>query len=90
VFKQVFKKFLNSFISVLPIALIVLVLFLFEKYTDFFSQTIISQELLIVFLISSFCLVIGMTLFSIGADTALEASGKYLGSSFAKQKAYLW
>lgn len=85
-FKQVFKKFLNSFISVLPIALIVLVLFLFEKYTDFFSQTIISQELLIIFLISSFCLVIGMTLFSIGADTALEASGKYLGSSFAKQK----
>ena len=85
--RNLLKKFVNSLISVFPIAVIVTILYLVQEYTDFFNQnTIISTELLIVFLICSLCLVVGMTLFSIGADTAIENVGKQLGASFAKQR----
>jgi len=85
-FKGYFKKFLSSLISVLPVVAIVLVLYLVQITTNHFENEIISNELLITFAISSFCLVIGMSLFSIGSDVAIGEVGRYLGASFAKQK----
>jgi len=88
--RNLLKKFLYSLLSVLPIALIVTILYLIQIWTSYFNQlTIISSDLLIVFLVCSLCLVVGMTLFSIGADTALENVGKKLGASFAKQHSLL-
>ncbi len=88
--RSLLKKFLNSLLSVLPIAAIVLILYLVQIWTNYFNNTtIISTDLLIVFLLCSLALVIGMTLFSIGADTALENVGKKLGASFAKQRSLL-
>ena len=87
--KTLFKKFLGAFIAVIPIVLIVTGLFFIQFFTNYFGENFLNTEIYIVFLLSSLALMVGMGLFSIGADNALGETGKYLGASFAKQKSLL-
>ncbi|MFA7222112.1 MAG: DUF1538 domain-containing protein [Bacilli bacterium] len=88
-FKQLLKKFYNAFLAIVPIILIVSVLYAIQITTKHFDSDFLNTELFIVFLCSSFCLMIGMTLFTLGVDSALGETGKYLGASFAKQKSLI-
>lgn len=83
--KDIWKKLIESLISVLPIAGIVLVIFALQ-FTAVFPDETISVEKLIPFLISLITLVVGMALFSLGSDVAMTKVGKYIGSSVTKSK----
>jgi uncharacterized membrane protein (DUF485 family) len=74
-FKQLLKKFYNAFLAIVPIILIVSVLYAIQITTKHFDSDFLNTELFIVFLCSSFCLMIGMTLFTLGVDSALGETG---------------
>ena len=72
------KKFKESSISILPIMLIVVLLSVFVGHLQ---ATTIMQ-----FILSSFFLIIGMSLFTLGADVAMLPIGEKIGSSLSKSK----
>lgn len=72
-------KLKESLFSVLPVTIIVIILY----FTPLLSLT--SKEL-IVFLLSSLGLIIGIALFSLGADIAMSPMGEKIGSSLVKSK----
>ena len=65
--------------SVLPISLIVLIL----SFTPIAKLNGVTQ---IVFSISAIFLILGITLFNLGADIAMSPMGEHIGSSLAKSK----
>ncbi len=73
------EKLKDSFLSVFPITLIVVILHLSNlarlENTEF-----------ILFLVSAAFLIIGMSLFSLGADIAMMPMGSSIGSSLTKTK----
>ena len=69
------KKLIESFSSVFPIALIVLILS--------FSITPLDSGDMLLFLMGSFFLVIGMSAFTMGADMSMLSLGKAIGVSMA-------
>lgn len=71
------KKIFESFISVLPVVIIVLIIY-FTPLVD------ISAKTLGVFLVSSLFLIIGIGLFNMGADIAMTPMGGYVGSGLTK------
>ena len=76
------SKVKESFSSVLPITLVILLICL----------TIVPIEegfTLITFIIGALTVVVGMGLFTLGADTAMTPIGEYVGSSVMKSKK-LW
>lgn len=75
------KKLKESALSVLPITAIVVVLH--------FTVAPLTNSLLVLFLISSAVLIIGMSLFSLGADTAMMTMGETIGSKLTKTRK-LW
>ena len=74
-------KFKESLVSILPIVLIVLIL----------AVTIVPLDFVLVvqFLVAAVFLIIGMTLFTHGADTAMLPIGKNIGSYLSKT-AKIW
>ncbi len=76
-----FAKIKESVSAVLPVTLIVLVLCLFVVP--------ISNSVLLTFLIGGVMLVFGMGLFTLGAETAMEPMGEYLGARVTKSRK-LW
>ena len=72
------EKLKESFFSVIPIIILVLIL----------SYTIapIPSWNLILFLISAFIIIIGITLFNLGVDISLIPIGKYIGSTLVKAR----
>ena len=87
--KTLLKKFFEAFIAVIPIVFIVSILYFVQFFTNHFDGDFLNAKIYIVFLLSSLALMIGMGLFSLGADNALGETGKYLGASFAKQKSLI-
>lgn len=83
---KILKYFKESFISVLPIAAIVLIIFGLQFTSIFPNNGIISNEEIITFVIAMIGLAIGMALFSIGSETAMTKVGQYIGSSLTKRK----
>ena len=77
--KLVIEKFKESAISILPIVAIVFIVSL----TPLFSLPV---EELIVFLVCAVFLIVGMTLFNIGAELSMTIMGDYAGSSLIKTK----
>ncbi len=73
------EKLKDSFLSVFPITLIVVILHL-SKLAP------LGQREFILFLISAAFLIIGMSLFSLGADIAMMPMGSSIGSSLTKTK----
>lgn len=76
------EKLKESFASVLPVTLIVLVLS-FTPLVDF------SLKQLVVFCICAVFLVIGIGLFNLGADLAMTPMGEHVGSGLTKSRKLL-
>ena len=76
-YRILLKKIYESFISVVPVAAIVLILYM----TPLVSLT---PRELIVFLASAFFLVLGIGLFNLGADLAMTPMGEQVGGGLAR------
>lgn len=77
--KIILTKLKESVLSVAPIVVLVCVLYL----TPLVQLT--SYEL-IVFLVSSVILIIGMTLFNLGADMAMTPMGEHIGAGLTRSR----
>ena len=75
--KILFAKLKESLISVLPVAVIVMILLPILGFT--------AQEM-IVFAVSAVFLVLGIGLFNLGADLAMTPMGSHVGSGLTKSK----
>lgn len=75
--KALWKKFMESTVSVLPVTLIVLLL----NFTPVLSLTATET---VVFLCSAVALIVGMALFNLGADIAMTPMGEQIGSGLSK------
>lgn len=76
------EKLKESFASVLPVTLIVLVL----SFTPLVS---FSTKELLVFAVSAVFLVVGIGLFNLGADLAMTPMGEHMGSGLTKSRKLL-
>lgn len=76
--KLLWTKFKESFLSVLPIIVIVLVLALTIAPMPFYS--------LVLFLVSAMLMILGITLFNLGVDVSLMPIGEHVGSGLVKSK----
>lgn len=77
------KKWLESFLCVVPIFLVVLVLFFTGVVPSF------NGEGLLAFAISALLISFGLTLFTVGADLSMTRIGQVVGETLFKQKR-LW
>lgn len=77
---KVFRTLLESSLSILPVIFIILIL----SWTGLSPIDNLPSYLLL--LIGGFVLIIGMTIFSIGADQSLSKVGQHIGASLSKQK----
>jgi len=75
------NKFKESVFSILPIVIIVMILA--------FTLVPLDEVLIVQFLVASVFLILGMTLFTHGADTAMLPIGKNIGS-FLSKSAKIW
>ena len=72
------EKVKEAFSSVLPVTVIVLILC--------FTFTPLDSGLFLAFLLGAICVIIGMGLFTLGADTAMTPMGEYVGTSVMRTK----
>ena len=72
------EKISESLSSVLPVTLIVLLLLV-----TFFP---VSSAILLSFIIGALLLIVGMGLFTLGAETAMTPMGEYVGSKMTKSR----
>lgn len=79
--QKLIEKIKESLASVLPITLIVFILC--------FTVAPVPSSALLAFLFGAFFLIIGMGLFTLGADMAMTPMGEYVGSYITKSKK-LW
>ena len=89
------NRYLNSFISsalsIMPIIVIVIVLSLtnLAPIGDTFTQFGMGWQYYVLLLVGAFIMIVGLSLFSIGASKSLIKVGEYMGTSLSKQKS-LW
>jgi len=79
--KQIKQKVIEAITSVLPVALIVLVLY----FTPLVSMT--SHEL-VTFIIATLILILGIALFNLGSDLSMTPMGMAIGSGLTKRKKF--
>ncbi len=72
------QKVKEAFSSVLPITVIVLILC--------FSIAPIESGMFLAFILGAFLVIVGMGLFTLGADTAMTPIGEYVGTSVMRTK----
>jgi len=77
--RELYEKIKESLVSALPITLIVYLLAL----TPWFNLT---ETELLTFTISAVMLIVGLGLFSMGADLAMTPMGTHVGSGLSKQR----
>ncbi len=75
------KKFKEAAASVLPVAVIVVIL----NFLPILKFNLTATELA-AFLVSTFFLIVGIGLFSLGADIAMTPMGEHIGSGLTKSK----
>lgn len=86
ILKNIWRTLKESLLSVLPIVIIVLALFGLQFTNAFPDHQILTNEEIGIFIVSMLFLAIGMSLFSLGSETALTKVGLYIGSSITKRK----
>ncbi len=74
-----FKKLRESLTSVLPVAILVLLLSMTPLVT-------LSEQEIVVFLVSAVFLIVGISLFNLGADLAMTPMGEHIGAGLTKTK----
>jgi len=72
------EKIKESLTSVLPVTGIVLLLFV--------TLTPVSPDMLVTFLLGAVLLIVGMGLFTLGAESAMTPIGEYVGSRLTKSR----
>ena len=77
--KQFYLKLKESFISVIPIVLLVVIL-------NFTPLVNLSFAEIIIFLVASAIIILGIALFSFGADMSMTPIGERVGSIITKSK----
>ena len=77
--KQLWNKIKESLVSVLPVTLIVVIL----NFTPLIN---LSTYEIIVFVISALLLILGISLFNLGADLSMQPMGEQIGSALMKTK----
>lgn len=87
--KEAALKLKEAAISVIPIALIVIVIFALQ-YSFVMPSDMISVTTLITFLICLVFLVLGMATFSLGAEISMTKVGSYIGSSITKKQSIIF
>jgi len=80
--KLLITKIKESTLSVLPVTIIVIILY----FTPLVSLTF---KELIIFIVSAILLILGIGLFSLGADIAMQPMGEQVGSTLIKTKKLL-
>ncbi len=78
-FKILFSKLKESLISVLPIAVIVLII----SFTPLVDLTVAEK---VAFAVCSVLLILGIALFNLGADLAMTPMGNHVGEGLTKSK----
>ena len=76
--KHLLEKLKEAAFAVLPVTLIVLLLC--------FTIVDVTLEFIILFLIGAFLLILGMTLFTLGADVSMMKIGQSIGSHITKSR----
>ena len=76
--KQLFGKLKEAVFAVFPVAVIVLALCL--------TVAPVSFEFIVSFLIATLLLILGMTLFTLGADISMMKIGQAIGSNITKSR----
>ena len=79
----------ESLFSTLPIAIVVIIFFLFQKFafsTAFQPQFLISDSEFFTFLIAIASVVVGMGLFSVGTEQSMTDIGQIIGGSLMQKK----
>jgi hypothetical protein len=78
VLRLLFAKFRESFSSVVPIIILVVIL----------NYTIAPMPLwsMVLFIVSAFMMILGITFFNLGVDVSLIPIGEYIGSAMIKTK----
>src|SRR5574344_1690413 len=74
------RKIGESFLSVIPIVLVVTVLYFTRIIKDFYIQGYVS------FLFSAFMIGIGLALFTAGADQSISRIGEIVGSTLFRKR----
>lgn len=77
------KKLKESLLSSLPVIVVVLVIYLVGLITN---NSMLSNEELTLFLVSSVFVILGMWLFNAGSEKSMSKIGEYLGSSITKKQ----
>ena len=77
--KQLWHKLKESLISVLPVTFMVLIL----SFTPLFDM---NTKEMVVFIVSAVFLILGVSLFNLGADMAMSPMGEKVGTSLIKTK----
>ena len=77
--KALLSKFKESVISVLPVAVIVLII----SFTPLAKLDWVEQ---VTFAVCSVLLILGISLFNLGADLAMTPMGEHVGSGLTKSK----
>lgn len=87
--KEIFDRFKESIISVLPIMAIVGVLFGVQYIylnNETLTKEVFSLSQLLIFILCGVILSIGIAIFSLGADLSMTPIGKYVGEDLTKRK----
>ena len=78
--KSLLEKLKESLISVVPVAVIVLIMLLIPGLVDVTATEIVT------FVVSAIFLILGIGLFNLGADLAMTPMGEHIGSGLTKSK----
>ena len=82
------SKFLESLMSTAPIAVVIIILFLLQKFAfanQFEPQYLISDIEFWTFAIAVVSIVLGMGLFNVGTEQSMTEIGRIIGSSLMKK-----
>ncbi len=77
------KKLKEAVLSTLPVVMIVLIIFLVDR---FLLDATLTNDDIILFAISAVLLTIGMWLFNVGAEASTAKLGEYVGATLTKKK----
>ena len=72
--------------SVLPVVVLVLILCFVQFVNPNANGQLLSGKEILVFVVSALLLIVGIGLFSLGADLAMSPMGEYIGSGLTKSK----
>lgn len=94
--KYWFSKLLESTISTLPIAVVIIGFFLIFRFLPISSDSLmfpslqLSNDDMYIFAISVGSIIIGMGLFNLGSEESMNEIGRIIGSSLTKKKKFFF